>query len=249
MNNYAWCILLLLLSACSLKKATTTQPISSTILTESLIDSVQAKSISINWFSAKIQGSATSKDQKLPVNANLRIKTDSIIWVSVSALFGIEAFRMLVTPDSVKILNRLNKTYFVGDIQYLADKYNFPLSFYDLQDVLLAKMTLSSESNYLSRQEGENFRIESLSDNLKVGFLLNQNFHALVYELQNDDRSFKAEYLSYIQLNNQLFPKEVHFLASSQSDEIDLKYSYSNIVTNTPKKVHFAIPKSYAPTF
>jgi hypothetical protein len=245
MNNYAWCILILFLSACSLKKATIVTPVSAGLSTSSFIDSVHASSLDLDWFSAKIKGSILSQGNQLPVNANLRIRTDSIIWVSVSAVFGIEAFRMVVTPDSVKILNRLSNTYFVGNIQSLADEYGVPLSFYDFQDVLLAKMKLPSVRGSRLSQEGSIFNLNFIEDQMQVRALFNQQFLPLSYSLEKETQSFVAEYSSYEAVANQQIPLDLRFVATNISDKIDLKYSYSNIVINSPKKVHFTIPKSY----
>ena len=52
-------------------------------------------------------------------SGNLRIRKDSAIWISISPALGIEAFRILITNDSAKLLNRLNTTFFAGDLKYI----------------------------------------------------------------------------------------------------------------------------------
>ena len=47
--------------------------------------------------------------KKNDFNAFIRMRKDSVLWVSVNALLGIEAFRVLITPDSVKVINKLDK--------------------------------------------------------------------------------------------------------------------------------------------
>jgi hypothetical protein len=44
------------------------------------------------------------------VNATMRMYKDSAIWLSANAVLGIEAMRVLITKDSVKLLNKLDKT-------------------------------------------------------------------------------------------------------------------------------------------
>src|SRR5689334_18732406 len=52
--------------------------------------------------SAKASVQAIIGDQENSFNINLRLYTDSVIWISISPLLGIEVARVLVTRDSVK---------------------------------------------------------------------------------------------------------------------------------------------------
>ncbi len=69
------------------------------------------KTLSIK-FSSKIE-------ENISFNGNLRIKSDSIIWISLSSIFGIEVARIMLTPDSLKFIDRLQKKYYTGDYKYL----------------------------------------------------------------------------------------------------------------------------------
>ncbi|MDJ0365654.1 DUF4292 domain-containing protein [Hymenobacter sp. H14-R3] len=76
------------------------------------------------------------KDSDMSANFNLRIRRDSAIWLSGS-LLGIEGVRALLTPDSVRVVNRLEKTYFAGDYAYLSQLLNVPVTYHQMQDILL----------------------------------------------------------------------------------------------------------------
>ena len=69
-------------------------------------------------------------------NFSLRVRRDSAIWLSGS-LIGIEGVRALLTPDSVRVVNRLAKTYFAGDYAYLSQLLNVPVSYQQMQAILL----------------------------------------------------------------------------------------------------------------
>ena len=77
-----------------------------------------------------------AKGNEQSANFNLRVKRDSAIWLSGS-LLGIEGVRALLTPDSVRVVNRLQKTYFAGDYAYLGQLLNVPVSYKQMQDILL----------------------------------------------------------------------------------------------------------------
>ncbi|MGI4865612.1 MAG: DUF4292 domain-containing protein [Janthinobacterium lividum] len=69
-------------------------------------------------------------------NFNLRVRRDSAIWLSGS-LIGIEGVRALLTVDSVRVVNRLEKTYFAGDYAFLSQILNVPVSYQQMQAILL----------------------------------------------------------------------------------------------------------------
>jgi hypothetical protein len=77
-----------------------------------------------------------AKGNEQSANFALRMKRDSAIWLSGS-LLGIEGVRALLTPDSVRVVDRLHKTYFAGDYAYLSQLLNVPVTYKQMQDILL----------------------------------------------------------------------------------------------------------------
>src|SRR5690348_13859197 len=62
----------------------------------------KANHIDFTTFSAKVNVDyVDADDKKYNVNAFLRMYKDSVIWISVNAIFGFEALRALITVDSV----------------------------------------------------------------------------------------------------------------------------------------------------
>jgi hypothetical protein len=127
---------LLVASGCA-RKATPTisksKPGISVPVTES---KVLATNTSFLFLNAKGKAQINLKGNKQSANLALRMRRDSIIWVSGS-LVGIEGVRAVLTPDSVRVLNRLEKTYFSGGYDYLSKLLNVPVSFAQMQAILL----------------------------------------------------------------------------------------------------------------
>ncbi|MES1221882.1 MAG: DUF4292 domain-containing protein, partial [Bacteroidota bacterium] len=76
-------------------------------------------------------------DKNYNVNANLRMYKDSAIWISITAIFGIEGLRVYITKDSVKILDKQNKLYTGRSVSYLQEVAKLPLTLSVLQDLLI----------------------------------------------------------------------------------------------------------------
>ncbi len=97
---------------------------------------VKAVDFDSPFLTAKGKVQATLKGNQQSATINVRMRRDSAIWLS-AGLLGIEGVRALLTPDSVRVINRLEKTYFAGGYDYLTKLLNVPVSFAQAQALLL----------------------------------------------------------------------------------------------------------------
>lgn len=90
------------------------------------------------WMTANLdiqaEGNGMSFDN---LSGQLRMRRDSIVWLSVTATMGIEVLRAKVSNDSVWVLNRMEKTYLAEPLDSLGAKVGMPLSLPLVQTLLL----------------------------------------------------------------------------------------------------------------
>ena len=116
-------LLLLLLTVACTSKRKTVSPM------------VHAKDYT--WMSAKVNGELSMENgENVRFTGLLRMYRDSTVWLSVSAFMGVENARILVTNDSVMMLNRVNQTYLAEPISSLMETHQVP-SLQELQSLLL----------------------------------------------------------------------------------------------------------------
>lgn len=109
-------------------------------------NAVRANNVEFRYLSAKGKAQIEQNGNKLPnANLTLRMRRDSVIWISVSVA-GFEGVRASITQDSVRVLNKLQREYYVGDFAYLSRQLNVPVSFAQVQALLLG--------NYLPATNG-----------------------------------------------------------------------------------------------
>jgi hypothetical protein len=94
-----------------------------------------------NTLSMKISAEYNGSDN---YGGTIRIKKDSIIWISISKI-GIEGARIQLSNDSIKFLNRLNSTYFISDYKFIMNKYQFDFDYDDIQTILTDELFLYNE--------------------------------------------------------------------------------------------------------
>ena len=80
------------------------------------------------WMTAKISGEVTltSNLSTFTFNGTLRMRRDSAVWISASAMMGMESLRTLITQDSVIMVNRMDQTYLAEPLQLVAEKMHLP---------------------------------------------------------------------------------------------------------------------------
>ena len=115
-----------------------------------LINNQQINNIHINFdtFYAKCQTSYSSDLEELSFKATFKIKKDSVIWASVTAILGIEILKAIVLPDSIIILDKFNGKFFAGNINSLETLFNIYPDFNTLQNIITNQPLIDFTKKY-----------------------------------------------------------------------------------------------------
>lgn len=107
---------------------------------ESSHPSEQVK-VEFKTFSAKGDISLSRNEaQSIKVGANLRIRRDSIIIISIQPLSGVEVGRITCDREGIILLDRINKRYFSLNFTEIKEKMNAEFSYEALQGILVGEV-------------------------------------------------------------------------------------------------------------
>lgn len=195
-------------------------------------------------------------------SVSLRIRKDSIIWMSISKL-GIEGARVYITKDSVKFFNRLNNTYFKGDFTYLSKWMNTQLDYEVLQSLLVGnsvafyneddklkpgvdncQYTLGTIRKYKLRKvmvKGKELKESAQSIYMVPGTF--KIARILFYEF-NPERSFDARFLDFADVDSQLFPLKMNYSIKAQKT-VNMEINYNKPRLDEEQSFPFKIPDNY----
>jgi len=132
--------IVLLLASC--KKNRETVNIAGPATPSFITRNMESNMLEYEWFSAKINTEVVNKGEKTSFKTNLRMKKDSIIWMSISPALGIEVARMIITPDSIKFLDKWNDQFYIGTHEFLEERIKVHLDFNMLQDLAVGNPIL-----------------------------------------------------------------------------------------------------------
>lgn len=206
--------------------------------------------IEFTTFSAKVKVDYRGSDGKsYDFNAFLRMRKDSVIWVSINAALGIEAFRVIITPDSVKVLNKLDKVAQLRSVNYLQEVTQLPFDFYALQDLIIGN-PIYLDSNIVSFKKDDEY--VSLMSNGRVfkhyitvganDFLVNSS--KLDDAERGRSRTAVLSYGDYETRDNIKFATKRKISVAEQS-KLDITLEFKQFNFNENLNYPFSVPKNY----
>src|SRR5436190_4107966 len=213
-------------------------------------DTIIRQKINYTTFNAKVDVGYTGGDgKKYDVNANIRMYKDSMIWVSVNAILGIEAMRLLITKDSVKLINKLDKFYSVRSITYLQEVTALPLDLSTLQDLIIGN-PVYLDSNIVSySKNGAEVSLLSLGSVFRHFITIHANDKLVQHSKMDDvdvlrNRTCELIYEKYEDKKGPLFSTRRQITVSEKS-KLDVKLDFKNYDFNETLSFPFNIPKNY----
>jgi hypothetical protein len=201
-------------------------------------------------FSAKIRVEFKGVNGKKPdFTANIRMKKDSIIWITVPTILG-EALRAVVTRDSVKVLYKIPDKYAqLRSIEYLKEITQIPFSFNELQDLVMGN-PIYLDSNIVSYKDEEKVLSLMTAGSLFKHLLTVSKEGFLPTHSKLDDvdmlraRTCDIIYGDYEQKNGMNFSK-YRKIVVSEKNRLEIELQFKQFEFNEQLDFPFKIPKNY----
>ncbi len=214
------------------------------------LDQLAHNHIDFKTFSAKVKVHYEGGDGKdNEFNAFIRMQKDSMIWISVNAVLGFEAFRLLVTPDSVKILDRLKKVVRLRSVSYLQEEVHLPVDFHTLQDLLLGNpIFLDTTHIVFYKNEAKGISLFSSGTIFRNFLTLSTDRTPLHSKLDDTDplrsRTGDVTYGEYDYSSSVPF-STYRKVSVAEKSKVDVEISYKQFRFNEVLSFPFSIPKNY----
>jgi hypothetical protein len=247
---------LLVMVSCTAKRklivANANKPVAATPKRTSEMTTVMSHQLNFNTFSAKANTKLAINGNSNDVTLNLRINRDKEIWVSVAAtLLNIEIARAVITPDSIKILNKLQGVYIKKPFSYIYSYTNNQINYKTVESILVgnALPEILKDDNARFQTDNGNTDISGNLQDLLYKLLLDTGMKGIQLNLtnQNQGQSLQVNNSSFIPVNNRIVPSQIDIQSVSQNKKIQVNLRYTKVDLDEPLQYPFNIPERYTP--
>lgn len=203
---------------------------------------------SYQTFSGKAKVSVDNNGKTNNLGMNIRMRKDSVIWISVTALAGIEVARALITPDSIKVLDRVNNKYIRHSFSYLGQLLKYDIDFATLQ----ALMTGFTPPALVNGRVDPAYMTGYLFAGTEASYLYKLIYDAKLHRLREvalrdtlSGNNLQVVYSDFEKAGDLLQPYKVEATAETKKDKLNVELSYSRIIFNEILEYSFIVPKKY----
>lgn len=204
--------------------------------------------IEYDCFEGKCNATYAGGFSELSFVANFRLKKDKVIWVSLTGPLSIEGARALITPDTVQVIDRINRKYYTGTYPEFCLKYQLPISFVQLQELLVGnvineqtlKMPNKIENDYKVFEENTKEYTKNVYINLK-----NYTVDKIGLKDRLTQREVLLNFANYAEVKGKLFSRDRNIEINTHHEKSSIQLQFSKFIFDKELEFPFSIPEKY----
>lgn len=188
---------------------------------------------------------------------DLKMIKDSAFQLSVQPLLGIEVFRLELSRDSIKVLDRMNKRYLAENYESLRTQTPIAFNFYNLQALFTNRLFLPGEQ-IVSESQYSRFRLDQSGSpaliqtkdpmGLRYMFEADGEEKLLATEITDAQGQYRLRwnYADFRMVEKQIFPQLMTVEAFKDGHaEGNIQWGFTRMRLDEPVKLDFVIPAKY----
>ena len=211
----------------------------------------KSHNIDFQTFNAKIKIESDGTNGKNPdITAVIKIIKDSAIWMSLSATFlNVEIYRVLITRDSVIVINKQKKEVQYRSLDYLQEVTQIPFDYKTLENLIIGNPIFIGDSVKSFRKIDNNILISTIDQYFKNLITISNENKVMMHSKMDDidisrSRTADITYEGYENNNGYYFSTDRH-ISISEKKKMDIRFNYKQYEFNKELSVNFNVPKNY----
>lgn len=248
---------LIVLGGCkSTKVAKVTEPTGNKMHNE-FFDSMKESAFRFNTLTASLKVELNMPKNNMSSRVEMKMVRDSAFQLSVQPFLGIEMFRIEISTDSVKVMDRINKRYVSESYAGLKGHTPIDFNFYNLQALFTNRLFLPGEQDisarqynrFLLKQEGTRAEIK-VKDVMELlyTFVADGEQKLLSTHISDSSERFLLgwNYTDFRMVEKQPFPMLMETEIVADGAPVGgINFRFSRIQVDVPVAMEFSIPSKY----
>ena len=209
---------------------------------------VKGRQLSLDEMVARVRWKGHYDGQTQSFNAEMRWQKGQQIWMSFS-LLGIEGMRIVITPDSLKVIDRINRRYFLKPFNYLNQKTLLNINFADMENLLLGEMVLANPvASKVMEAAGQVTVLADTNGMVNQARYSSNPLNLLEQRVQYPAvmRNLLATFGAYKPLGSSTFAYERYLRATDGAREFWAEVDFSEVSLNKKMTYPFEINTKYS---
>lgn len=235
---------------------------------QELQDKLDSAAFNLEYINAKAAVVLITDSNEVSFNISYRSKKDSVIWISVSPLLGIEVARLMITPDSVKMLDKIHNKYEATSFESINKMLQMKVNFEIVQALLYGNFFAYKKNEnrfnsvYLEDSLGSQFYILSSLNKKKLKRSLEEKdlnkpviqdvyvcdttyrVKRMQVEDQRINKLLNTEYSDFRLTDGGLFPFKMKTNITAEKN-IEIRIEYGKVAKSESLDFPFTIPANY----
>lgn len=211
---------------------------------------IKSHQVNFNTFAGRAATKLDIDGNSNDVTLNIRISRDKKIWVSITALLGIEVARALITPDSIIVINKLQGLYFKKPFSFIYQYASRQVNYKTIESLLVgnAMPELLTENSTIKSDMG-NVTLSGNLQELMYSLMLGTNMRVTQFNLSNtgEGQALLVNNSNFIQATNRLLPSQIDILSTIKDKKIQANLRYTKADFDQQLDFPFNIPERYTP--
>lgn len=201
------------------------------------------------WITYRGKANYTFKGKDGECNLFFVNKIDSIIYLNIN-LSGIEVVRMVLLPNEVIFVNKLNKTYYKGDYQFFTNVTGITINFSMFQAIMNGKDFPNFATDFTITENDDQIILlhQNRTDQLGTLSLIQKITLNPAYQMVQNSITIKSllrkiliNYTDYIPFEDRTYFQNINI----ESSEFSILLNIKNNKINTPGPTSITIPESF----
>lgn len=206
---------------------------------------LETPTLSKDWtyLSARLDAKMQIQGSNQTLGVSLRMKKDSITWFTVSAMFGIQVAKGLMTKDSIWLLNKFSKEYYAMSMDDISKLSGAEVNLSQLQNALVGASIFDPPTEYIKDSTG--YRgIKDVFSNFLQLHTNNSIAKSTLTKSENRD-TMHFEYRSQLNAGSYWIPENIAMDGKSDKKNIHIDLKYKTVNDNRITSFPFVIPSGY----
>ncbi len=263
-SKLVWILLLglFLFISCGIKKGRTTL-VTKERSTEELLQILKNDhNNEIKYLYTKIATKFKSKKYNYSFKTSVKLSRDSLLWFRIS-FAGIPIFDGWVDKDSITVLDKTKKEYWIEDYKFLSSFVATKVTYDNFEELALglpiefdttrSYMQLKDKNYYVlsthSQKEIDKFYKGKFdTDDLIMRYYIDPDslrMQKILLDVPRDTATITISYPEFFYMDGIRIPKQSNLYITTPSDTVTMELKYQKTKVNEPIDFYTVIPEKY----